>query len=162
MNLQDVSKSLGELREGLARIRKELAEHFTDVEQNDRYGQQMWSFVGKAAVQLEDVVDVVNHAESTFLEVVNYYGEDEKSLNSAEFYGIFKTFVTSYRVCVSHSETLVTIHSYRLPEMQDGQSIHCTGARSHRKTEERHGRIKSSAGTRICHNREFRRHCCLG
>ena len=47
---------------------------------------------------LEDLVDDVNHADSTFSEVVKYYGEDEKNINSAEFYGIFKTFVTSYRV----------------------------------------------------------------
>lgn len=98
VNLQDVRKSLAELREGLAKIRKELAEYFTDVEQNDRYGKQMWSFVGKASAQLEDLVDDVNHAESTFSEVVSYYGEDEKNMGSAEFYGIFKTFVTSYRV----------------------------------------------------------------
>ena len=96
-------KSLGELREGLAKIRKELAEHFTDVEQNDRYGRQMWTFVGKASAQLEDLVDDVNHAESTFSEVISYYGEDEKSMNSAEFYGIFKTFVTSYRVRLAQS-----------------------------------------------------------
>lgn len=98
VNLQDVRKSLGELREGLTKIRKELTEYFTDVEQNDRYGKQMWSFAGKASAQLEDLVDDVNHAESTFSEVVSYYGEDEKSMTSAEFYGVFKTFVTSYKV----------------------------------------------------------------
>ena len=31
-------------------------------------------------------------------EVVRYYGEDERNMSSSEFYGIFKTFVTSYRV----------------------------------------------------------------
>ena len=98
VNLQDVRKTLSELREGLKRIRHELSEHFADVEQNDRYGKQMWNFVGKATAQLEDLVDDVNLAESTFLEVVKYYGEDEKSMTSSEFYGIFKTFVTSYKV----------------------------------------------------------------
>jgi len=58
----------------------------------------MWNFVSKAAVKLEDLVDDVNLAESTFTEVVKYYGEDDKNMSSSEFYAIFKTFVTSYRV----------------------------------------------------------------
>ena len=97
VNLQEVRKSLSELREGLKAIRKELAEHFADVEQNDKYGKQMWSFIGQATTQLEDLVDDVNHADAIYSEVVKYYGEDEKNMNSSEFYGIFKTFVTSYK-----------------------------------------------------------------
>lgn len=98
MNLLDVRKTLTELREGLKRIRHELSEHFSDPEQADRYGKQMWNFIGKATAQLEDLVDDVNLADSTFNEVCKYYGEDEKNMTSSEFYGIFKTFVTSYRV----------------------------------------------------------------
>jgi len=58
----------------------------------------MWGFAGKAAQQLEDVIDDVNAADSLFTEVVRYFGEDDKNMSSSEFYGIFKTFVTSYRV----------------------------------------------------------------
>ena len=100
MNLQDVRKSLTELREGLKRIKQELADHYSDIEQADRYGKQMWSFVRKATGQVEDLVDDVNHADATFNEVVKYYGEDERNMSSSEFYGIFKTFVTSYKVCL--------------------------------------------------------------
>lgn len=98
VNLQDIRKDVGELREGLKRIRKELSEHFTDVEQTDRYGRQMWGFLSKATSQMEDLADDVRLAESTFSEVIRYYGEDEKNMNSAEFFGIFKTFLTSYKV----------------------------------------------------------------
>lgn len=86
------------MREGIKRIRQELTDHFSNVEQNNRYGKQMWTFVGKATTQLEYLLDDVNAAESTFTEVVGYYGEDEKNMSSSEFYGIFKTFVTSYKV----------------------------------------------------------------
>ena len=89
---------MSELRDGLTRIRKELAEHFADADDNDRYGRQMWNFVGNASNQVEDLVDDVNAADSTYVEVVKYYGEDDKNLSSSEFYGIFKTFVTSYKV----------------------------------------------------------------
>jgi hypothetical protein len=58
----------------------------------------MWRFVGEATDRLEDLTDEVTHAEGILLEVLKYYGEDEKTMTSSEFYGIFKTFVTSYRV----------------------------------------------------------------
>lgn len=98
MNLQDLRKGLAELRDGLKRIKKELEDHFSDPLEDDRYGTQMWNFVLKAGRQLEDLVDDVNNAETTYVEAVNYYGEEDKNMTSSEFYGIFKTFVTSYKV----------------------------------------------------------------
>lgn len=95
--MQDVRKSLGELRVGLQNIQRELKDYFSDMGLNDKYAKQMWSFVGKAKDQLADLVDDVNHADSTFSEVIKYYGEDDKNMSSSEFYGIFKTFTTSYK-----------------------------------------------------------------
>lgn len=98
VNLQEVRKDTTELREGLMWLRKELSEHFANVDDNDKFGRQMWGFVRKVTGRVEDLVDDVNAAETTFTEVAKYYGEDDKSMSSAEFYGIFKTFVTSYKV----------------------------------------------------------------
>ena len=47
---------------------------------------------------MEDVNDDVNAADTLFTDVVRYFGEDDKNMSSAEFYGVFKTFITSYRV----------------------------------------------------------------
>lgn len=98
VSLQDVRKTLGELREGLKKIRQELADHFATPDQTDRYGTQMFAFAKQAGEQLEDLLDDVNQADSIFSDVVRYYGEDEKNMGSSEFYGVFKTFVTSYKV----------------------------------------------------------------
>ena len=98
VNLQDVRKGLAELRDGLKSIRQELNEHFSEVEQNDRYSKQMWGFLGQATRQMEDLNDDVNAADTLFTDVVRYFGEDDKNMSSAEFYGVFKTFITSYRV----------------------------------------------------------------
>ncbi|KAJ3474158.1 hypothetical protein NLI96_g12622 [Meripilus lineatus] len=106
VNLQDVRKSLSELQSGLKRIRTELKEHFSDIEQVDRYGKQMWSFVGDATSKLDDLKDDVNYASNTFTEVATYYGEDEKNVTSSEFYGIFKTFVTSYKKCQGDNQAI--------------------------------------------------------
>lgn len=106
VNLPDVRKSLTDLREGLKRIKQELADHFSDPETIDRYGKQMWNFVSKATGQIEDLVDDVNQADTIFNEVVKYYGEDERNMSSSEFYGIFKTFVTSYKKCKADNQAL--------------------------------------------------------
>lgn len=65
----------------------------------------MWTFLKKATASLEDLVDDVDAAESTFSEVAQFYGEDEKNMTSSEFYGIFKTFITSYRVSIGAHRT---------------------------------------------------------
>jgi len=98
VNTQDIRKDLGELREGLKRIRQELNDYYTDLALGDGFSNQMWTFVGKATSRLEYLVDDVNHAETTFTEVVKYFGEDEKNMTSTEFFAVFKTFVTSYKV----------------------------------------------------------------
>lgn len=78
----------------------------------------MWAFLKKATALLEDLVDDVNAAESTFSEVAQFYGEDEKSTTSAEFYGIFKTFITSYRVSTGAWKTgLRSVPANRFAEM---------------------------------------------
>lgn len=70
------------------------------MDENDKYGKQMWAFVSKANVQMEDLVHDVNNADSTFTDVLNYYGEEDKNMSSSEFFAIFKTFVTSYKVSI--------------------------------------------------------------
>jgi cytokinesis protein len=111
VNLQDVRKGLNELRDGLKAIRQELNEHFSEIEQNDRYSKQMWGFLGKATQQMEDLNDDVNAADTSFTEVVKYFGEDDKNMSSTEFYGIFKTFITSYRVRDFTSPVILMSHS---------------------------------------------------
>lgn len=98
VNLQDVRKGLSESREGLKRIRAELTGYFADPESNDKYGVQMWAFVGRATEQMEDLTEDVRNAETMFTDALSYYGEEDKNMSSSEFYGIFKTFVTSYKV----------------------------------------------------------------
>lgn len=118
VNLQDVRKGLSELRTGLERIRQELADHFSDPDRIDEYARQMWGFVGKASSLLEDLTDDVNAADTTFTEVIRYYGEDEKSMTSSEFYGIFKTFVTSYKKCKSENQSVAEERAAREKRIQ--------------------------------------------
>lgn len=101
VNLQEIRKGLSELREGLKRIHQELVDHYTELEDQDRFGTQMWAFYKKANSQLEDLVDDVKRADTIFTDAISYYGEEDKNVSSSEFFGFFKTFVTSYKVCVT-------------------------------------------------------------
>lgn len=98
-------------------------EHFADLDDQDMYGKQMWSFVNKANGQVEDLVHDVNNAESTFVDAITYFGEDEKSMTSSEFYGIFKTFVTSYKVgLLELGDKDLAALTVGITEMQGGES----------------------------------------
>lgn len=101
MNLLEVRKSYAELRDGLRKIKKELDEHFSDADLGSPFVSQMWSFVGKAGNNLEDLQDDLTVADTKFTQAVSYYGEEDRGMTSSEFYGIFKTFVTSYKVLYS-------------------------------------------------------------
>lgn len=103
-SLQEVRKDLANLREGLKKIRQELTDNFANVEPSNQYGTKMWAFLKKATALLEELVDDINAAESTFSEVAQFYGEDEKNMTSTEFYGIFKTFIAYYRVSMATCE----------------------------------------------------------
>ena len=105
----DIRKGVGELREGLKRVKSELEEHFADVDLRDAFISQMWSFVGKASPRMDDLLDDVNEADSAFSEASRYYGEEDRGMTSSEFYGIFKTFITSYKV-----NSLLTTNSITL------------------------------------------------
>jgi hypothetical protein len=149
VNLLDVRKGLTELREGLRSIRQELNEHFSEVEQNDRYSKQMWGFLGKATRQMEDLNDDVNAADTLFTDVVRYFGEDDKNMSSAEFYGVFKTFITSYRVRDVHESYLSGFLTMGPgTEMSDREQNGCRGeARDGEEEASRRGREIQSEET---------------
>lgn len=98
VNLLELRKGFAELRDGLKKIKSELDEHFSDADINTPFVSQMWSFVGKAGSRLEDLQDDIETADTMFNKAVSYYGEEDRGMTSSEFYGIFKTFVTSYKV----------------------------------------------------------------
>lgn len=65
---------------------------------DDRYAKKMWRFAGETSERIDDLIDQVTLADSTLVEVLKHYGEADRNMSSSEFYGIFKTFVTSYKV----------------------------------------------------------------
>lgn len=101
VNLNEIRKELSELRTGLNSVRNKLKENFADLGPTERYSQQMWPFINKAKDQLDDLTDDVKLANTTFHDVLTYFGEEDNgNLTSADFFKIFGTFCSSYKVCI--------------------------------------------------------------
>lgn len=112
VSLEDVSTGSKELLSGLSRIRKELDANFVDL--RDGYAARMFPFVADSMERVLALRDQVFAAGKAFNEVKAYYGEGDGKYDSAstaeylgkptslEFFGIFKSFVTSWDV--SHTK----------------------------------------------------------
>ncbi|CAG8544118.1 19641_t:CDS:10 [Racocetra fulgida] len=77
----------------------ELQKHFGDdveLENNDRFPEMMKEFVVKSQQKFEDLQMEYTSMEVAYKDVVAYFGEDPKNTKPDEFFGIFKTFLTSF------------------------------------------------------------------
>ncbi|CAG8587781.1 5192_t:CDS:2, partial [Funneliformis mosseae] len=76
----------------------ELQKHFTDVEleKNDRFPIVMKSFVINSQQKFEELQVKYTAMEVAYKDVVAYFGEDPKNTKPDEFFGVFKTFITSF------------------------------------------------------------------
>lgn len=139
INLLDMRKGVSEIREGLKVLRTELQDHFADVDGSnpgDLFGKKMWRFVGEAKDRLDDLTDEVTLADSTFGEVVRYYGEDEKNMTSIEFFGIFKTFVTSYQKCKFENQSAAEERAAADRRRQQAEEVKAAKAKAEMTLEE--------------------------
>jgi len=101
-DLAHVRVSLAEFRTQQTSLETLLLEHFEDVDDldpKDGFPKKMFRFAKEARERILALTDLVTLAGSTYNEALTFYGEDIKSITSTdEFFGVFKTFVTSYKV----------------------------------------------------------------
>lgn len=93
---------------GLQKIRRDLETRL--LKADDGYTRRMFPFTTVATGRVEALKDMVQAAARAFNEVKQYYGEGDDKYDavtnpialsrptSLEFFGIFKTFLTSYDV----------------------------------------------------------------
>ena len=89
-------KMLDEIRQ----IRKSLETNFQDA--NDGYARQMFRFSAVAEEEMQEVRDGIVQTGKLLRDVETYFGEGEemgRPLPSQDFFGIFKTFTSSYKYC---------------------------------------------------------------
>lgn len=101
-DLSHVRVVLGELRTQQKALHELLQSSFldtADLDPDDGFPRKMFRFTKEADERLMALTDLVTVASNTYQDALKYYGEDSKSITSTEdFFGVFKTFVTSYKV----------------------------------------------------------------
>jgi len=108
-----------QMLEEILNIRKSLAANFSTAE--DGYTKKMFRFSADAEEQLRDVRDGILSAEKLLRDVQNYYCEGEemaRPMQSQDFFGIFRTFTSSYKV----SSKLVNMFRWLISVLSSGQS----------------------------------------
>lgn len=108
VSVEEISMGARDLHTGLEKIRRDLESRFLDI--NDGYSKRMFPFSANAEGRVEALRDQVQAGIRAFNEVKMYYGEGDEKYNattnplvlgrpgSLEFFGVFKTFLTSYDV----------------------------------------------------------------
>jgi hypothetical protein len=101
-DLSHVKVVLADLRSqqvALDQLLKDGFEDVSDLDPNDGFPKKMFRFAREANERILALTDLVTLASNTYTEALKFYGEDTKTITSTEeFFGVFKTFVTSYKV----------------------------------------------------------------
>jgi cytokinesis protein len=59
----------------------------------------MHRFVGEAQIQFSIIETEMAQMHEAYKDCVKFYGEDPSIMKPDEFFGIFKTFMSSFEVC---------------------------------------------------------------
>lgn len=101
VTLQDMVKDYNEIRVGLQKLIQELENHYDEEEETpegDNYAQVMRNFRNDAIEKFEELEVRYTSMDVAYKDVVGYYGENADQMKPDEFFGIFKTFTSSWEV----------------------------------------------------------------
>ncbi|CAI2186042.1 20571_t:CDS:2, partial [Funneliformis geosporum] len=95
---QDMTNEYRNMGTKLNELAIELKKNFTDVEleENDKFPSIMQKFVISSQQKFEELQVKYTSMEVAYKDVVAYFGEDPKNTKPDEFFGVFKTFITSF------------------------------------------------------------------
>lgn len=99
VNFNDMQATSKSMLDEILNIRKSLDANFASAE--DGYTRKMFRFSASAEEELRDVRDGILNAEKQLRDVQTYYCEGEemtRPMQSQDFFGIFRTFTSSYKV----------------------------------------------------------------
>ena len=94
-------KDYNEIRAGLQKLIQELENHYPEDEdepEGDNFAQVMRNFRNEAIGKFEELEVRYTSMDIAYKDVVTYYGENPDQIKPDEFFGIFKTFTSSWEV----------------------------------------------------------------
>lgn len=106
VTLQDMVKEYNEIRVGLQKLIQELDNHYpedaeTTGDEEDCYAEVMRKFRNEALAKFEELEVRYTAMDVAYKDVVTYFGENPDQMKPDEFFGIFKTFTSSWEVIQS-------------------------------------------------------------
>lgn len=101
VNYSDLQSTSKQMLDDIYRISESLTTQF-DTDKSS-YTRQMNAFVSSAAERVRNVRDGIIAADMKLKEVQTFYGEGDgagvgRGMQSQDFFGIFRTFTSSYKV----------------------------------------------------------------
>jgi cytokinesis protein len=96
VNLSDMQATSKSMLAEIRQIRTSLAADFEGA--TDGYATKMFRFAASAEEDLTELRDGIISADQAYRDVLAYYGEGETKPQSQDFFGIFRTFTSSYKV----------------------------------------------------------------
>lgn len=94
----EINNEFRELESGLEALEKELKQHQDNNTCTDRFGEVMERFYLEATIEFNRVYLLRDKMNESYEQVVRFYGEDSVIMPPDEFFGIFKTFTTTWEV----------------------------------------------------------------
>ncbi|ORZ12691.1 hypothetical protein BCR42DRAFT_467822 [Absidia repens] len=99
VTLQDMVKDYNEIRSGLQKLIQELDNHYGDTYEapdGDDFAKTMYDFRNDAIDKFEQLEVRYTNMDVAYKDVVTFYGENPDQMKPDEFFGIFKTFTSSW------------------------------------------------------------------
>lgn len=96
-------KEYNELRTGLKSLSDEINNHYKEdmeFEEGDNFATIMREFRSMSVSRFEELEVRYTSMDVAYKDVVVYFGEDPEAMKPDEFFSIFKTFTSSWEVCM--------------------------------------------------------------
>jgi len=105
VNLTEIRRGLTEMRSKLKEVNDRLHKNYDNIldsfDSEDGYPIKMFRFTAEAKSSLESLADKITLTETTYSNVLSFFGENSDKDNmmaTIDFFGQLAEFVASYRV----------------------------------------------------------------
>jgi cytokinesis protein len=101
VTLSDLIKEYNELRSGLQVLLEEIERHQSDEREpvpDDQYYKFVSQFQEEAVPKFDELEVRYTAMDIAYKDVVTFFGENASEMKPDEFFGIFKTFTSSWEV----------------------------------------------------------------
>jgi hypothetical protein len=116
VTLSDLIKEYNELRSGLQLILEETKRQNTKKDKNlspdDQYYKSISEFQEEAIKKFDELEVRYTSMDIAYKDVVTFFGENAAEMKPDEFFGVFKTFTSSWEVRVNRFLCLIILFTF--------------------------------------------------